>query len=353
MHNKAFVADNQRAVLGGRNIGDEYFEANSDVAFGDLDVATLGPTVAEVSKAFDSYWNAPMSVPIGALTGRRSQAGSMDLLRQELAEFAEAEADTAYVRNALAASAAAEVAGTSGLFWGRAVLLVDDPEKVTRAPDDLQGHLLPQLSGLVGGVRDELLIVSPYFIPGDAGVAWLRKLAAQGVRVTVLTNSLASTDVGAVHAGYQKYREPLLEAGIRLYELKPGALAAVKAKGRHLGGSGSRGSLHAKTFVFDRHSVFIGSLNLDPRSTKLNTEIGVLCDSPAMADQLAGGIAEALDVLAWRVERGVGSTGGHPLVWTETTASGTIVEHHTEPEVGAMRRLGVWFLGLLPIESQL
>jgi len=352
MHNKVFVADNQRAVLGGRNIGDEYFEAAGDVAFGDLDVLLLGPVVPEVSKAFDLFWNAPMSVPIGALTGRPNSAVGLDALRAALAAFVEAQQDSPYVTHARSQAAQALAAGTDGLFWGRAHLLVDDPAKVTRPPEDTEGHLLPQLARVGVQLRSELLIVSPYFVPGDAGVAALSAMVRKGVRVTVLTNSLAASDVGAVHAGYKRYREPLLEAGVRIYELKPDAIEFGRSKGKNRKISGSRASLHAKTFMLDRRAVFIGSLNLDPRSVQLNTEIGVVCESETMAGQMASGIEGNLDKVAWRVERVVDADGKAHLVWTETTASGA-VQHTAEPEVSVWRQLGVWFLGLLPIESQL
>jgi putative cardiolipin synthase len=232
-------------------------------------------------------------------------------------------------------------------------VLVDDPAKVTRATDDTQGHLLPQLKELGLPMSTDVLIVSPYFIPGDAGVAWMRGLVQSGVRVTVLTNSLAASDVSAVHAGYKQYRLALLEAGVRLYEFKPEAIeyARSKDKNRRVGGS-SGASLHAKTFVFDRRAVFVGSLNLDPRSVQLNTEIGVVCDSEPFAAALAGGAEGALDKVAWRLEREVEPGGKAHLVWVETTADGTR-RRTDEPEVSAWRQLGVWFMGLLPIESQL
>jgi len=352
MHNKAFVADNQRAVLGGRNIGDEYFEAAGDVAFRDLDVLLLGPVVPEVSKAFDSFWNAPMSVPIAALTGRPSSAASLDTLRTELAAFVAAQRDGPYVTHARSQAAQALAAGAEGVFWGRTHLLVDDPAKVTRPPEDPEGHLLPQLARVGVQLRSELLIVSPYFVPGDAGVAALGAMVRKGVRVTVLTNSLAASDVGAVHAGYKRYRESLLEAGVRIYELKPDAIEFGRTKGKNRPISGSRASLHAKTFMLDRRAVFIGSLNLDPRSVQLNTEIGVVCESEPLAGQMASGIEGNLGKVAWRVERIVDAGGKARLVWIESTANGP-VQHAEEPEVSVWRQLGVWFLGLLPIESQL
>jgi putative cardiolipin synthase len=352
MHNKAFVVDNQRAVLGGRNIGDEYFEAHGDVAFSDLDVLTLGPVVGEVSKAFDSFWNAPVSVPIGALSGRPSEVASLEALRAQLTAFVDSQRDSPYVSHARSTAAQRLAAGTDGLFWGKAHLLVDDPAKVSRPPEDTEGHLLPQLARVGVQLRSELLIISPYFVPGDAGVASLRTMVQRGVRVTVLTNSLAASDVGAVHAGYKRYREPLLEAGVRIYELKPDAIAYGRTKREDRQISGSRASLHAKTFVFDRRAVFIGSLNLDPRSVQLNTEIGVVCESEPMANEMATGIEAALDQVAWRVERVAEREGQAHLVWIETTAEGTRTLAK-EPEVSAWRQLGIWFLGLLPIESQL
>ncbi|MEJ8850859.1 phospholipase D family protein [Variovorax rhizosphaerae] len=352
MHNKVFVADNQRAVLGGRNIADEYFNASSDLAFGDLDVLTLGPVVAEASRAFDAYWNAPASLPITALMGRQAAASKLDTLRATLAAYVEAQQDTAYVRHARSTGAQIVAAGTGDVFWGRAQVFVDDPDKITRAPEDDKGHLLPQLHRIGVQLRSELLIVSPYFVPGEAGVASLTGLVGQGVRVTVLTNSLAASDVGAVHAGYKRYREALVDGGVRLYELKPDAIAHVDAKAGDRPIGSSRASLHAKTFVLDQRAVFIGSLNLDPRSVQLNTEIGVICESEAMARDMAGQLTRGIDKVAWRVERSTGAGGSARLVWTESTATGTM-QYRDEPGVSAWRQLGIWFLGLLPIESQL
>jgi putative cardiolipin synthase len=351
MHNKSFIADNQRAILGGRNIGDEYFEAQSEVAFGDLDVLTVGRAVSDVSDAFDRYWNAPASVPISALLGRSGEIADLDALRARLAAFVESQRDSPYVTRARSQLTELVATGSEGLYWGKATLLYDDPAKISRAPEDTEGHLLPQFANLGSQIEKELLIVSPYFVPGDSGVAWLGGLVQRGVRVTVLTNSLAATDVGAVHAGYQHYRKALLEAGLRLYELKPEAIEHEREK-RGGGVSGSRASLHAKTFVFDRRAVFIGSLNLDPRSIQLNTEIGLVCESAPLAEELAGTIEQNLDQIAWRLELTADASGNKHLVWVETGAGG-IRQLTEEPEVSTWRKFSVWFLGLLPIESQL
>jgi putative cardiolipin synthase len=352
MHNKAFVADNQAAILGGRNIGDEYFEASSEVAFGDLDVLTVGPVVSEVSSAFDQFWNAPLSYPITSLVDRSADSEDLSALRAELAAYIEANRDSPYVTHAGSRLAEEAASGRYNFYWGKGTLLYDDPAKISRAPETTEGHLLPQFSGIGLQTRQELLIVSPYFVPGEEGVAWLRGLVARGVRVTVLTNSLAATDVGAVHSGYQHYREALLEGGVVLYELKPSAVALAKTDRKAKGYGSSRASLHAKTFVFDRRAVFIGSLNLDPRSMRLNTEIGVVCESAPLAEDIAGALERNLDSIAWRLERVVDASGSSHIEWVETRAEGER-RYSEEPEVSAMRRFSVWFLGLLPIESQL
>ncbi len=353
MHNKAFIADNQAAILGGRNIGDEYFGADSEVAFGDLDVLMIGPGVDDTSRSFDHFWNAPMSIPVSALLAANDAASALGALRATLAAFVTDQRDSPYVRNANTELADKLASGRDGFYWGKAHLLYDDPAKISRTTDDTEGHLLPQFANLGSKVQNELLIVSPYFIPGEAGVAWFKNLVDRGVRVTVLTNSLAATDVGAVHAGYSRYRMALLEGGVKLHELKPDAIEQARASGekKHRG-SGSRASLHAKTFVFDRRAVFIGSLNLDPRSVQLNTEIGVVCESPPLAGELAGSIEQNLDKIAWRLERVVDASGNARIAWNETSAGGTR-QHLQEPQVSGWRKFSVWFLGLLPIESQL
>jgi putative cardiolipin synthase len=183
-------------------------------------------------------------------------------------------------------------------------------------------------------------------------VAWLRGLTENGVRVTVLTNSLAATDVAAVHAGYRRYREDLLAEGVQLYEFKPVAAGADAANKKQFFGS-SKASLHAKTFVFDRERVFVGSMNLDPRSVNLNTEIGVLCDSAAIANQVIGYVEPRLNQIAWQLGLRTDANGSRKIVWIDTAADGTVRELDTEPETTVLRRTGVWFMGLLPIESQL
>ncbi len=355
MHNKSFTADNQATIVGGRNVGDEYYAARPDLEFGDLDVLAVGPVVQEVSDAFDRYWNSPAAYPISALTDRRATAQQLAQGRAALRAHTEAQRDGAYAR-ALEASALAQALRTGDVrpFWGRARLVYDDPAKVlaeTAAPlTPLQAGLAP----VVDAVRAELLLVSPYFVPGEAGLAWLRRLRERGVRIRVVTNSLAASDVAAVHSGYQRYRRPLLDAGVELYEFKPTAYASAGGSGSASGGltGSSRAALHAKSFVFDRRVVFVGSLNLDPRSLHLNTEIGVLFDSPELAGAMVDAIDAALAQQAYRVLLVDAGTPHARLEWVSSEDGGT-QRFDSDPAASLWRRFSVWLLSLLPIESQL
>jgi putative cardiolipin synthase len=352
MHNKALIADNEAAILGGRNIGDEYFGASSAVAFGDLDVLMHGPIVHDVSNSFDTFWNSDAAYPIERLMGRSEDPAKLAAYRAEREQYIASEEDSPYVVHARERLAQLVEAGGADFVWGKATLLYDDPSKITRAPDEPQGHLLTGLRAQNIHPSQEMLIISPYFVPGAEGVAWLGGLAQRGVHVTVLTNSLAATDVSAVHAGYRRYRKDLLAAGVELYEFKPVASGKDATKKKQFAGS-SKASLHAKTFVFDRQRVFIGSMNLDQRSAYLNTEIGVLCESEAIATEVVGYVEPRLNQIAWRLELRTDANGSRKIVWIDTAADGTLTELDTEPDTSFLRRTGVWFMGLLPIESQL
>lgn len=351
MHNKAFIVDNQAAILGGRNIGDEYFNAAGDVAFHDLDVMTVGEGVPAVSRAFDDYWNSELAYPVRALS--IGSAEDLANLRAGLDAKVKAERTGPYAVHARQALAAHLASGRIEFDWGRARLLYDDPKKVLRPAGEAEGTLLPQFGELGLQAQQSMMIVSPYFVPGQKGVRWLGDQVKRGVDVSVLTNSLAATDVSAVHAGYSRYRRELLEAGVHLYELKADADQRKKSGGS--GKSGSRASLHAKTFIFDKKAVFIGSMNLDPRSVALNTEIGLLCESEALAGRLSRGLEAGLKDGAYRVELSAKSPehdSDAPMVWSETGPEG-VVTYSRDPEAGLWRRFSVWVLRLLPIESQL
>ena len=348
MHNKSFTADNQAAIVGGRNVGDEYYGADQQFGFQDLDVVTVGPVVREVSRQFDLYWNSEAAYPAAALLGPPPADAAARLLAQwaklrqqpQTQQYLEAVRQTPLMR---------EVAARRLPFeWANAHVVSDLPSKV-RAPGGREQHLLmfPLLREAMGEPRRELDLVSPYFVPGAEGAQELAALARRGVVVRVLTNSLAATDVAAVHAGYARYRKELLAGGVVLYELKPGAAPPPRPEEeRRLNPSGSSAaSLHAKTFAVDRSRVFVGSLNLDPRSVHLNTEMGVVIDSPILARRLGVQIDQVVPTLAYEVRLPRG--GG--MEWIERGPEGE-TRYRSEPDTSGLRRLWVEFLSLLPIE---
>lgn len=350
MHNKSFTVDNQAVVIGGRNIGDEYLGAESAVAFTDLDIIAAGTVVREVSRTFDAYWNSASAYPVASLLPPPS-----DVLRAQVRDawtVARGAPQASWYLDAVRQQPVVEelLAGTLSVEWVSARLLADDPAKVERPPEDTALHMLPRLEAALGRPANELLLVSPYFVPGREGSNTLLAIAARGVKVSILTNSLAATDVTPVYAGYSKYREELLRGGVRLYELKPTAPSAGEERQRHGGsssaGSSSGASLHAKTFAVDRQRVFVGSFNLDPRSAQLNTEMGVVLESPTLATRLAEAFDDAIPRRAYEVRL----TGeGQALEWIERTDGGE-VHHSSAPQAGPLRQLWVNFLSILPIE---
>jgi len=336
MHNKSFTADNQAAIVGGRNVGDEYFGAESAVAFADLDVLAVGAVVPEVSAAFDAYWNSESAYPAASLISAPPRRTPVEKIeeRPDAARYRQAVRATPLVQRLLS--------GSLPLEWAHARLVQDDPAKVLQPPERTELHLLPRLEAAMGKPLKEVDLVSPYFVPTKEGSAALSTLAERGVRVRVLTNSLAATDVSPVHAGYAKYRETLLRAGVRLYELKPSAQTEeVEGEHRRSVGGSSDASLHAKTFGVDRSRIFVGSFNFDPRSARLNTEMGIVVESPALATRLS----EALDRDMANVAYEVHLSPDGSLEWVERG-----VRHTSEPGAGVLKRLWIEFLSILPIE---
>lgn len=351
MHNKAWIADNRVAIIGGRNVGDEYFGASPGSNFSDLDVALSGPVVADVSREFDEYWNSTYAVPVSRFDWRRPKPAELERMLDAARRYQEDVAATPYVaalrdverRSQLLATAAPPVPAAS------IRLLVDDPRKVGRRSRGIEASaVLMGLREVTADAREEILIVSPYFVPGRGGTETLAEFVSRGVRVAVVTNSLAATDVAAVHTGYARSRRALLRGGVELYEMKR---KAGSDDGRqHLSVTGSsRASLHTKAMLVDRRWVYVGSLNLDPRSALLNTEMGVLIDSPVLAAQLRGQIERiARPDLSYRVAL----EGRNELVWYDEAGGAERRSRH-EPDASPGRRVSVTLLRLLPIDSQL
>jgi len=352
MHNKSFTVDSQATILGGRNIGNEYFEADPDLAFADLDVIAVGPVARDVSTAFDLYWNSELAYPVSVLIGEPPTPEEIARKRQQLDEFAAAQADSVYLEALRNSDLADRIRDRQVRYsWGNGVVVYDRPEKLLHDTGQEEYQLAPQLKPYVEGVQKELIIFSPYFVPGDAGTALLTGLAARGVRVRILTNSLASNDVGVVHAGYAKYRKALLRGGVELYEMNK-KLTREQREGKKGTGGSSKASLHAKSFVFDRQQVFIGSLNLDPRAVIHNTEIGVVLASREIAQGMGDWFDEHIGKVAFRVELKRDEYGSESLRW-HGIVDGTPQTFDVDPYTGFWKRLGIGFLGILPIESQL
>ena len=341
MHNKSFTADNHVTIIGGRNVGDEYFDITPDVAFVDLDVMAIGPVVHDVSNDFDRYWASESSYPVEGLLTRGNFADlASTVARLEryalAATYLEALRDSPFGRGMLQ--------GELELDWAVTRMVSDDPAKVLGRSEP-ETNLFPKLKAILGEPTTELQLVSPYFVPTAAGVEWFAALASRGVKIKVLTNSLEATDVAAVHAGYAKRRKPLLEAGISLYESRRQRSGTHPRSG--LSGS-SDTSLHAKTFAVDGLHVFVGSFNFDPRSAHLNTELGFVIDSPAMAGEIATAFDRSIPTIAYQVRL---SQSGE-LYWLEHPG-GQVLRKDIEPGTSFWQRAGVRLLSILPIERLL
>lgn len=348
MHNKSFTADSSATIVGGRNVGDEYFGAGQGTLFADLDVLAVGQAARDVSDAFDEYWNS-RSAYLAADILRKVKPLSPDALAARFAASSHSPQGERY-GEAVAARVADEVlAGVNALTWAPATLLFDDPAK-TEGQADRTGLLLTRLLDSAGGVDASLDIVSPYFVPGKRGAEHLSEAARKGVDLRIVTNSLVATDASVVHAGYAKRRAGLLRAGVKLYEMRPDTARPAKAdRGRGFAFSGSKSSLHAKTFAIDREQLFVGSFNLDQRSISLNTEMGLLIRSPALAEGLSQALDEHLGRRAWEVRL---QDDGHGLVWIEQGNPGKTV-YTRDPGAGAGKRVFVWLVSWLPLEWML
>lgn len=343
MHNKSFTADNQVSIVGGRNIGDEYFDASPGVSFVDLDVMTLGPVVQEISRDFDRYWASASSYPLASLLASDDPVAPADLARQA-ARIRQSPAAQAYAQ-ALEESPVLQTLldDNAPVLWAPARLVSDEPSKGLNAARR-EDMLLPRLVAILGQPRKELLLVTPYFVPTAAGMRGLASLTASGTQVSILTNALEATDVPAVHAGYAKWRAQLLQAGVRLYEMKRTALTAEPRRLRGMGSS-SASSLHAKTIAVDGQRLFVGSFNFDPRSARLNTEMGLVIDSPQATEGLSRDFAAGLRNTAYEVH--LDDHG--EVVWLDHGVEPARVLK-AEPGTSVLKRAWIDFLTLLPIE---
>ena len=354
MHNKSFIADNSAAIIGGRNIGDDYFDAGDVTNFRDLDLLAIGPVVAQASRVFDDYWNCAAAYPVTAFDNPRDTHADLAALRIALARDARAFAQSDYAQATLDEFPDGATADRRGeWFWGPAVVVADQPEKIDTHEDVPSLRIGPQLKAMIDGAKTEVFMTSPYLVPGDSGTKFLTALAQRGVSVQILTNSLAATDEPAAYSGYEHYRRRMLEGGVQLYELRPTPGATQVATAR---GTSSGVSLHAKTMVVDRRQVFIGSLNMDQRSKLLNTEMGVIVDSATLAQAVRSYFdsailpANSFHVVVQESPAPKSPAGQMTWRWSD---HGTPMSDTSEPGVSESRRLEVLVLALFPIEGLL
>ncbi len=343
MHNKTWIADNRIAIVGGRNLGDEYFGASEGINFVDLDFAMIGPIVRDASASFDRYWNSPAAFPMESLDAENVTAERLQALRPLLAASAEEGRRGRYAAALIEDEAVKQLAkGEWHMEWtGQYEFAADDPLKATLADKDpARSRVIAVLAPAMSATQTELTILSPYFVPGAVATKAFTDAAARGVKVGIMTNSLVANDVAAVHGGYSRHREELVEGGVSLWELKP--LDDTKAKSSFFGSSGA--SLHTKALAIDSRQLFVGSYNLDPRSTWLNCEQGVLVENAALARQLQDLFAHhSSGERAWRVTR-----DGKDLKWDDGTE-----QFSSDPKAGMGRRFQAWFARTFRLDAQL
>ena len=340
MHNKSLIVDGAATIIGGRNIGDEYFDIG-EAFYVDMDVLAIGPIIRDVGSVFDQYWNSASVFGVEDIIDGAGDRAAFDARIAAVKGGAQARK----LMGGLPSSAARYADGVQMLEWTHVQLVADDPVKGQgiATPGQLMIH---RLGAILGRVQDRLDLVSAYFVPGDRGTAFFVDLARKGKQVNILTNALNTTDVLLVHAGYTKYRRSLLEGGVKLYELKRRGDVTPESE-RQLNPLGLSGaSLHAKTFAIDGARVFIGSFNFDPRSAMLNCEMGLLIESPAIARRVRAVFDGPLAQASYRPEL----TAAGRLVWQEMEADGRVVSWQREPGATWFRQIALTVTGFLPVE---
>ena len=295
MHNKSFTVDGQYTVVGGRNIGNEYFSADKESNFKDLDVISVGQIVNDVGKQFDTYWNSKVVYSVKLFVHNKSTQADLEKLKIELSEFWKKQKGSKYDLDIQDSELYRYFENKSQnknykklfskLFSGDVLVLYDDPEKSLGKSDKEIVFLKSLLKPHLDKVKNRFEMISPYFVPGSRGTEYLTSLVKRGIKVRVVTNSLSSTDGIMAQSGYARQRLNLLKGGIELYELK--AEEKTRASRSLRRGGKAKSGLHAKTYIFDRKEIFIGSFNFDPRSANINAEVGILYQIPEMA-QLIG-----------------------------------------------------------------
>ena len=358
MHNKLLVADGAAALIGGRNIGDAYFQIDSDAQYADDDVFAGGPIVQPLAATFDEYWNSARAIPVEALGGGKPTRSTLESLRLGLTQQLRQLSDdgVGYVQRAASGEPLeGMLSGDLPLVWAGARVVCDSPEKKRVASGSMAGRLMYEpVAAAASNAQTELLMITPYFVPTSAEMRLLHDLRLRHVRVRILTNSLESTNALLAHAAYARHRLQLLRDGVELYEVRALLGRSSKGSGQSVAVSrfGNYG-LHAKLFVFDRRELFIGSMNFDQRSVRFNTEIGLIIDSPELAQETAARFEAMSQPASAYTVMLVGDESGHGRLLWHTMESGLPIDHSREPSPSLHRSVAVAFLGLLPIDKEL
>lgn len=340
MHNKSMIVDGTATIIGGRNIGDEYFQIGEQF-YADLDVLAVGQIVSETSTVFDLYWN---SASVFALENIVTIPADLSAF-EERAAGVSASPELEKLQNDTANTAQKFLARQVQPEWTDVQLVADDPVKgLGEASRDQL--MITRLGQIIGEVQARLDLISAYFVPGDVGTKYFNDLAQSGDQVNILTNALNTTDVLLVHAGYTKYRRELLQGGVNLFELKlrGGQPPAHDSQIKPFGLSGA--SLHAKTFAIDGQRVFIGSFNFDPRSALLNCEMGFLIESPSMAGRVHSTFDKKLAYVSYQPEL----TAEDKMIWHEPIGPNETRSYQEEPGAAWGQKIMLTIIGVLPVE---
>jgi len=344
MHNKSFIIDNQAAIVGGRNIAVEYFQLETTGEFIDFDMFVAGPIVKDISDSFDTYWNNELALPMQALSDKPDQkqpeqyAEIVTQLMDEAGNSIYADAINTELMRQFSAD-------ELDPYMAKARVIVDDPGKLRAEISEEHQTLATEIAKVLNDATQEIIIFTPYFIPGKSGIEFVSRLRDKGVRIVVVTNSLASNNHTAVHSAYSSYRKDLLEAGVELWEARANAAEiTVESDSTTLK---NPLTLHTKGILIDRKQVFVGSLNFDPRSIDINTEMGLLIESEALVSEMVDDVLISIPKIAYRLQ--LDDRG--KISWHANIDGEKVVETK-EPLTSGWRRFTAWFLKVMP-EQQL
>jgi putative cardiolipin synthase len=346
MHNKSFTADNQVTIVGGRNIADEYFSAREDVNFGDADVLGIGPVVNDVSTMFDEYWNSKYAAPVEVFAKMpKDPAAALVELRERLEANVEKIKQTTYGETLIADITDYLQEGSVAIDWAPYQLVYDSPDKANKKLAADAKNITTELGAVVEKAEQELIIVSPYFVPRKRGLEYFQGLIDRGLHIKVITNSLAANNHGIVHSGYMGSRKALLEMGVELHEMR----VTAEVAGVERGGSGAElATLHTKAFMVDRQDIFFGSFNWDPRSANINTELGVVIESPELGAMIGERVDEGLAERTYQVilnDKG-------KIRWLDESGEEPVILDK-EPDTTWWRRTKAQMGRILPVRGQL